>query len=181
MIAWITIKYTWKRKIIIPNASMSLKFIDLLWPILFASYKSCDRNANTISIKKERKFILILMIAWIFIKSKKYTYQMLQVHQFTLIWDKIYITGTFRIRFWWLYNKYINRGKNQWNINDCMNDNELFMKANKCWSYFINKNLLHLFKVLWTSGISFQLYSVIFSLGDDSLSSGYHFVEWGLQ
>ena len=111
MIAWITIKYTWKRKIIIPNASMSLKFIDLLWPILFASYKSCDRNANTISIKKERKFILILMIAWIFIKSKKYTYQMLQVHQFTLIWDKIYITGTFRIRFWWLYKKHINREK----------------------------------------------------------------------
>ena len=49
------------------------------------------------------------------------------------------------------------------------------------WSYFINKNPLHFFKVLWTSGISFQLYSVVFSLGDDSLSSGYHFVEWGLQ
>ena len=181
MIAWITIKYTWKRKIIVPNASMLSKFIDLLRPILFASYKSCDRNANTISIKKERKFILIFIITWIFIKSKKYAYRMLQVHSFTLIWDKIYITGTFRIRFWWLCKKHINREKIHWNINDCMNGNELFMKANKCWSYFINQNLLHLFKVLWTSGIYFQLYSVIFSLGDNSLSSGCHFVEWGLQ
>ena len=111
MIAWITIKYTWKRKIIVPNASMSSNFIDLLRPISFASYKSCYRNANTISKKKERKFILILMIVWIFIKSKKYAFHMLQVHQFTLIWDKIYIAGTFCIRFWWLYNKHINGEK----------------------------------------------------------------------
>ena len=109
-------------------------------------------------------------------KSKKYAYRMLQVHQFTLIWDEIDITGTFHIRFWWLYNKHMNRGK----ITEIAM--MAWMTMNYSWTKQINVDPILSIKIYYISLrcrallVSFQLCSVIFSLGDDLLFSGCHFV-----